>query len=213
MIVGAGGFAKEVAWIALQQAERWRVRGFLDDNPELKDRKLLGMPVLGAVASFKAHDDAKFVIATGAPRARCYVRQAMGALPDARFATLIDIGARYHESVRFGAGAIVCAGVLATVEISIGVHVIVNLNATIGHECRIGDFCTIAPLAAISGNVTCEDGVEIGTGAAIRQGIRIARGALVGMSAVVTRDVAANACVVGNPAHLLHQLPPFEAAR
>jgi len=210
VIVGAGGFAQEVAWIALQQPERWRVRGFLDDNPELNGGKVLGLPVLGAVASFKAHDDAKFTIARGAPRARHETRHAMRSVDDGRFATLIDPSVRHHESVRFGAGSIICAGVVATIDIQMGKHAIVNLNATIGHECSIGDFCTIAPLAAISGNVTCEDGVEIGTGATIRQGTRIGRGALVGMGAVVTRDVAPNECVAGNPARLLRTLPAFE---
>ena len=210
VIVGAGGFGQEVAWVALQQSERWHVRGFLDDGRELK---ALGLPVLGAVASYRAHEDAKFVIALGVPRARCAARRSMSAIDDSRFATLIDPSARFHDSVRFGAGSIICAGVVATVDIEVGQHTIVNLNSTIGHQSRIGDFCTIAPLAAISGNVTLEDGVEIGTGAAIRQGVRIGRGAMVGMGAVVTRDVGENECVVGNPARLLKMLPPFEAGR
>lgn len=212
MIVGAGGFAKEAAWIALRQPERWRVRGFLDDDPELKGGNVLGLPVLGTVVTFMAHDDAKIVIARGAPRARREARLSMRALSDDRFATLIDPSVRYHASVRFGTGSIICAGVVATVEIEVGTHAIVNLNTTIGHDCRIGDFCTIAPQAALSGNVVCEDGVEIGTAAAIRQGTRIGRGAMIGMGAVVTRDVGANECVVGNPARLLRTLPPFEPA-
>jgi acetyltransferase-like isoleucine patch superfamily enzyme len=45
-----------------------------------------------------------------------------------------------------------------------------------------------------------EDDVSIGAGAVILPGIRIGRGALVGAGAVVTKDVRANAIVVGNPA-------------
>lgn len=212
VIVGAGGFAREAAWIALQQPERWRVRGFLDDSPNLKGGKALGLPILGTVASFRAQHDAKFVIASGSPRIRDDLRRVTSALADDRFALLIDPSVRHHESVRVGAGSIICAGVVATVEIQIGKHVIVNLNSTIGHDCRIGDFCTIAPQAALSGQVVCEDGVEIGTAAAIRQGTHIGRGAMIGMGAVVTRDVGANECVVGNPARLLRTLPPFDPA-
>ena len=135
VIVGAGGFAQEVAWIALQQPERWDVRGFLDDDAERAGTKVLGLPILGATATYKAHDDAKFVIARGAPRTRLAVRRAMRALEDDRFATLIDPSAKRHESVRFGPGSIVCAGVVATVDINVGAHAIVNLNATVGHEC------------------------------------------------------------------------------
>jgi acetyltransferase-like isoleucine patch superfamily enzyme len=45
-----------------------------------------------------------------------------------------------------------------------------------------------------------EDDVSIGAGAVILPGVRIGRGALVGAGAVVTKDVKANAIVVGNPA-------------
>jgi acetyltransferase-like isoleucine patch superfamily enzyme len=88
----------------------------------------------------------------------------------------------------------------------------VNAGATIAHEANIGNFVTIAPQAAISGSVTLEDGVEVGTGALIRQGVRVGRGAMVGMGAVVLSDVTANTCVVGNPARVLRQLPPFGEA-
>jgi UDP-2-acetamido-3-amino-2,3-dideoxy-glucuronate N-acetyltransferase len=45
-----------------------------------------------------------------------------------------------------------------------------------------------------------EDGTSIGSGAVILGGIRIGARALVGAGAVVTRDVASDETVVGNPA-------------
>jgi acetyltransferase-like isoleucine patch superfamily enzyme len=48
-----------------------------------------------------------------------------------------------------------------------------------------------------------EDGASIGSGATILGGVRIGAGAMVGAGAVVTRDVAAGATVVGNPAREL----------
>jgi acetyltransferase-like isoleucine patch superfamily enzyme len=48
-----------------------------------------------------------------------------------------------------------------------------------------------------------EDGASIGSNATILCGLRIGRGAMIGAGAVVTRDVHANAPVVGNPAHVV----------
>jgi acetyltransferase-like isoleucine patch superfamily enzyme len=48
-----------------------------------------------------------------------------------------------------------------------------------------------------------ERGATIGSGATILGGVRIGPGAMVGAGAVVTRDVAAGATVVGNPARAL----------
>ena len=57
--------------------------------------------------------------------------------------------------------------------------------------------------------ITLGDGVEAGTRAVVRQGTRIATGAMVGMGAVVLNDFEPNTCVVGNPARVLRELPPF----
>jgi UDP-2-acetamido-3-amino-2,3-dideoxy-glucuronate N-acetyltransferase len=48
-----------------------------------------------------------------------------------------------------------------------------------------------------------EDGATVGSGATILGGLTIGAGATVGAGAVVTRDVAAGATVVGNPAREL----------
>jgi UDP-2-acetamido-3-amino-2,3-dideoxy-glucuronate N-acetyltransferase len=50
---------------------------------------------------------------------------------------------------------------------------------------------------------TVEYGASVGSGAVVLGGLRIGRAALVGAGAVVTRDVPADACVVGNPAREL----------
>ena len=50
-----------------------------------------------------------------------------------------------------------------------------------------------------------EDDASIGSGATILCGVRVGKGAMVGAGAVVTKDVAAGATVVGNPARPLQR--------
>ncbi|HEY4317553.1 MAG TPA: acyltransferase [Herbaspirillum sp.] len=52
-----------------------------------------------------------------------------------------------------------------------------------------------------------ENGASIGAGAVVLPGIRIGENSLVAAGAVVTRDVAANTCVVGNPARVMKREP------
>lgn len=51
-----------------------------------------------------------------------------------------------------------------------------------------------------------EKGARIGGGSTILPGVRIGAGALVGAGSVVTRDVAPNTLVLGNPARPVKRL-------
>jgi len=48
-------------------------------------------------------------------------------------------------------------------------------------------------------------GASIGAGAVLLPGVKVGENAMVGAGAVVTRDVPANACVVGNPARVIQR--------
>lgn len=205
VVVGGGGFAKEVIWLARDCG--FTVAGVLDDNVEMHGKTVFGAPVLGSVKDWINYAQYKFIVAIGSPRTRKMVVEKMLAIGSPVFASLIHPSVIKSQEVNFGEGCIVCAGMIFTVEITVGQHCIFNLNGTVGHECEIGNFVTVAPMAAISGNVKLEDCVEVGTGAALRQGLTLQRGAMVGMGAVLTKNIPANTIYAGNPAKPLKELP------
>lgn len=207
--VGASGHLKDVSFILEDQGEKWSLAGVLDDDPALEGTAIASALVLGPTANWVDYVDHWFVIAIGNPRVRARVVKSMADGSTPRFATLAHARCSLSKYARLGPGCMIGPFASVSAGVSIGSHSIVNAGATIAHEVNMGDFVTIAPQAAISGNVTLEDGVEVGTGALVRQGVRVGRGALVGMGAVVLADVPANTCVVGNPARVLRQLPPF----
>ena len=110
--------------------------------------------------------------------------------------------------------------------IYLGDQVYLNVLCTIldCNEVRIGNYVMIGPgvqiytaahlLQAEPRNqgweeaipVTIEDNVWLGGSAILLPGVTVGRNAVVGAGAVVTRDVAANTIVAGNPARLIRVL-------
>jgi sugar O-acyltransferase (sialic acid O-acetyltransferase NeuD family) len=200
VIVGAGGFGKEVAWLARRCGKE--VVGFLDDTPEKQNLILNEVPVLGPITLYEQYLECDFILAIGNPRAKeKIVRDKLQKVR--KFATLIDPSALVGENILLGEGVIICANSILTVNIKIGNHSVINLNTSIGHDVVVGAYATIAPNVALSGNLQIGNCVEIGTNAALRERLHIGDGAMIGMGAVVTKDVYSNHVVVGNPARLL----------
>lgn len=209
VIVGAGGFGREVAWLAAQTAEPYHVLGFLDDRTDLADAALGGIPWLGPVSEWPRFAKAVFALAIGNPRTRAKVVAGMHGGGQPRFATLVHRTALMGPACELAAGAMVCAGCILTTNISVGSHAILNIGCTVGHDVRIGTCATLAPQVAASGCVTVSDGVEVGTAASIRQGLTLGTGAMLGMGSVLTKDVPPNELFFGVPAKRIKSLPPF----
>lgn len=202
VIIGASGFGKEVLWLA-KRLER-NVKGFLDDTPEKQGTNILSVPVMGKISDCKKYPGCEFIVGIGSSSGR---RSIVANLLDegVKFATLIDPSAIVDKGI-VGTGSIICAGVIATVDVVIGKHTIVNLNSTLGHDVKVGDFVTIAPNCSISGNISIEDDVNIGTGATLVEKITVGHGAVLGMGSVLSKDLGSNKFAVGNPARVIKAL-------
>ena len=209
IIVGGGGFSREVIWLARECGDNWDVVGILDDNQAMHGQVLCGVQVLGSVADCANYPDASFVVAVGSPRTRRALVNKMESCGDIRFATLIHSSVLKSAYVEIGAGSMITAGCILTTQITLGRHVIVNLACTVGHDVVAGDFCTFAPMIAVSGNVNFGDGVEVGTGATIIQGLELGKGSFVGAGAVVSKNIAPNVLAVGCPARQVKNLEEF----
>lgn len=203
VIVGAGGFGREVMWLA-QETNEFNILGFIDDSQKA-GTQVSGCEILGGISDATRFLQAEFVVAVGSPRVRQSLVHKLETLGVKKFAILVHPSVKKSSSVVFGEGSLICAGVILTVDIELGKHCIINLNCTVGHDCKFGDFCTIAPMAAISGKVTLGDLVEVGTGAAIRQGLTLEKGSLLGMGGVLTKNIPPHQIFVGNPARFLKE--------
>lgn len=116
---------------------------------------------------------------------------------------LTHASAVVSPSAQLGAGTQVLALTNIGVESRLGEACIINHRASIDHECVLGDGVHLAPGATLCGCIDVGDNAFIGAGAIVLPRISVGRGATVGAGAVVTRDVPANATVVGNPARII----------
>ena len=208
IIVGGGGFCREVIWLA-RETSSWDVIGILDDNPVVQGESYCNVAVLGTVMDWTKFGESWFVVAIGSPRTRKKVVEKMLSMGSVKFASLQHPSVLMSEYVTIGAGSIITAGCILTSQVTLGQHTIVNLASTIGHDVKFGNYCTVAPQVAVSGNVTADDGIEFGTGSIILQGISIETGAFIGAGALVSKNITSNILVVGSPARQIKSLDAF----
>lgn len=207
VILGAGGFARELAWLvrdinAAGGPVRYDLAGFV-----VTDLSKLGEhdsrdEVLGDLDWLERHPVDAVALGIGTPSARLAVAAQVGArFPGLEFPALV------HPSVlgdfgssRIGAGAILCASTVMTVGVTIERFALVNLLCSIGHEASIGAGSVVNPSSNISGGVRLGSGVLVGTGAQVLQYLSVGDGATIGAGAVVTKDVPPGVTVMGVPA-------------
>ncbi|NIV38183.1 MAG: transferase [Anaerolineae bacterium] len=206
-IYGAGGFAREVAWLVQacnEGTERFRVVCFIDDNVATHGSALNEIPVVGLAEARERFPQAAVVGGIGTPKIR---QRVMEKAATAGFGSHTIIHPRVERSrwIEIGEGAVICAGNILTTNIVLGRHVQINLDCTIGHDVVMGDYTTLAPGAHISGCVRFGRRVYVGTGAVIINGtqeepIMIGDDVVIGAGACVVKSVPAGLTVVGVPA-------------
>jgi sugar O-acyltransferase (sialic acid O-acetyltransferase NeuD family) len=214
LILGAGDFAEVVADSLLQlraSGEAVEPVGYLDDNNDLHNKTLLGLPVFGDLASLSQvpHDSVVITIGNNRIRKRLYEQlQQQGE----QFTTVIHPSAIIPPDVSIGEGTIICAGVVINTGTGIGSNVILSISCAISHHNQIGNCTHIAPGVKLCGNVTIGEGTLVGAGTVAIPSRRIGAWSTIGAGAVVTNDIPDQVVAVGSPAKVIKHLAPAKVA-
>lgn len=195
LILGAGGHAKVVADILLQQGAS--VLGFLDDDPMMWDRKPLGLPVLGTIESAHDFPSASLVHGIGSNLVR---RQLAIQFRERGWQQAVHPQAIIAPSVRLGIGVVIAAGAVVNPDATIGDHTIINTCASVDHDAVIGPCAHIAPGARIAGTVHVGPGTLVGIGATVIPSRTIGAWAIIGAGATVITDIPDSVTAMGVPA-------------
>ena len=208
VVVGAGGFAREVAWLIEEVnsfEHKWHLLGFIDANPAMIGQQVGKYHVVGDDDYLLSTDEERHVvIGIGVPQIIHRIRETLRHCEHLSFPNLIHPNVLWDQDrITLGEGNIICAGNILTTDITIGSFNILNLASTFGHDTVIGDCNVINPGVNLSGGVIVGCRCLIGTGATILENRSIGDGCVVGGGAVVTKNVPPGSVVAGVPARPL----------
>lgn len=204
VILGAGGFAEEVADL-VSEIQEFELIGFIESLDRQRCQQPLGgLPVVWIDEAARLDGPFRCVCAVGSPKQRKRFTQQVSSL-GFEFASAVHPAARIAPTASVEIGAIVSAGAIVAAQTRIGAHAILNRGCLIGHHVQIGDWVSISPGANIAGGSRIGELAYIAMGAIVLEGISIGSGAVVGAGAVVTRDVPSQVQVLGIPARITEE--------
>ena len=201
VIVGSGGFAKEVAFL-IEEINKinpaWNLLGYIDNRVGDVNGKY---SVVGDDEWLKNYDKPIYVvIAIGSSAIISKVSKDLKSNNLLKFPNIIHPNVVLdRDSVVFGEGNIICAGNILTKDIELGSFNILNLNCTVGHDSLIGSNNIFNPNVNISGGVNIGENCFFGTSSTILQYINIVDNVVVGASGLVLSDICEPGVYVGVP--------------
>lgn len=202
VIVGAGGFGREIASAAktvVGYGTAFVLKGFLDANPSALDGFDGYPPVLGTPEDYAMAPDDVFFVALGNVTTRRRIVDLIAAR-GGRFLTLVHPMASLGDNVSVGEGSYIAHHAVLTADIVLGRNVCVFHQTVVGHDCRIGDCSHVSSQVFLGGGVRVGSEVVIHPGVKVAPFKRIGDGAVLGIGSVVIANVRERQTVFGIPA-------------
>ena len=205
IIIGAGGFGREVAqWVEdiNRIEETWNILGFIDDNPDALDGFPSDYRVIGSVSGWQPAEDQYFALAI----ANSGVKEKIAGEfrnKGAKFASIIHPTATVGKHNKIGEGFIAYPGAVVTSNVTIGDFVTL-ITSGIGHDAVVGDYTTISGFCDITGGCHIGSHVFLGTHACIIPGRTVGDHVYICAGSVVMSDIQDNVKVMGNPARKIN---------
>lgn len=201
-VIGGGGCAREVAWTIREAGHEFV--GFVVTDLSRLGRHDDAANVRGDLdwltSNLSSVDGLVAGIGNPSTRRRV-IEEVRRRFPTVTWPAVIHPNVSSdRQTCSYAEGTVVCANVVATVNVVVGPFAMIHYGTTVGHETHIGAFSVINPGVNLAGGVAIEDEVMIGSGAVVLQYRTVGARAIVGAGAVVTKDVPAGETWAGVPA-------------
>lgn len=205
VIIGAGGCGREVLQWAkdINSVEnRWRIKGFIDDNLAALDGKKCDITLLSTVGEYRIDSDDVFVCCIGDSKNRKMVVEKLKA-KGASFITLIHPNAVVADSCTLGEGVIIYPYALVSDNAVIGDGCIINMYSSVAHDSVLGEYCTISAHCDVTGMCIFGKRVFMGSTSHVVPGSRIGDDVYICAGSSVMTRVQNGRKVLGNPAKIV----------
>lgn len=198
IIVGAGGFGREVYYLAKEinrHEQKWNIKGFIDDDEHALDNINIEASILGSIQNWEVSENETFALGMSSPKTKEIVVNLMKE-KRASFETLISPRAHVIETATIGEGCIINGSIGDCVKIGNYVNV---MGSMIGQDSTIDDFSTTTGFTNIA-SAHIGKRVFVGSHAVVLNGKKVGDDAFICAGSIVFSNVKAATKVFGNPA-------------
>jgi sugar O-acyltransferase (sialic acid O-acetyltransferase NeuD family) len=201
VIIGAGGFAREVYDLAKYcygHDQNFNIKGFLNDGTS--NIQTMGYPpILATVAKYDIEKNDVFFCGIGdvVDRKKCVeIILSKGG----EFINLIHPNVVVSPSVKIGDGVAIKAFCVLASDVVIGDFSFLQSSVVMGHDVQIGKYCKINSFSFFAGFSKLDNQVLIGAHSKFIQNAVAEELSVVGIGSLVLRTVKKGSTVFGYPA-------------
>lgn len=194
LIIGGGDGAVQLLDVLAKTPEQQAV-AILDDNPELRGKKVNGVPVTGGidmdriVALYEQGEFDAAVISISTIiklRAEIFEKLKARGIP---FANIIHPSVIKGINVKMGEGNVIMAFTHLGACASLGNNNFISAYCSIEHHNEMGNHCSFGPGVITSSRVIFGDQVRCGTGIFIEPKISIGAKSVIGSGCIIWQNV------------------------
>ncbi len=195
LLIGGGGFAREVAEIA--NLNGFSVCGYID----IKDCKA-PWPYWGNFEVIAKRRNDFDIVAMGISAVnRVSLMRRMRIIEEIRLLeipiqTLFSPHAIISAGVEVGEGSVICHSAVLSINCKVGAFSILNIGAILGHDAIIATNVIMSPKSMVAGSSWVSDNCFLGSGVIILENITVGSGVIIGSGSVVHRDIKENSIVM-----------------
>ncbi len=194
IIVGAGGFGREVYNWLLDSYSDDLIKGFLSPNKNDLNNTGIIKPILGDEQNYNINENDRFILAIGDPNLRFKISNTIlekGGI----FESFIHPTAIVSKSAQIKNGTIICPFCIVGPQSIVGSFSLLNFYSSIAHDSILGSYSILSPYSTINGCSSVGDFSFLSTGVSIAPKIKIGSKVRISAGCAITTNIPDNTLI------------------